>query len=371
MSLLHYLSRELGEATRSHRLLRRAYTPSSEREARPKAAAQNSRSIDGENSRCGCRSCSRNLCNIINVVICLPNYRNHFETPKTSMALAGLCISRSGIDIALVSAQNGALQDSASKRLEQIDPIASDADALVAPFTSLTSQHPAELTVLAISTQVFVADMYDVLPKIGLTTDGRFTIDYIGACVAGLRVDEVASAPCLLFVEIMSTIFIAQLVIISVSVFLSMLKPQPLRLRPHCPLSSIRSSRGLRATTTNYSNAFSSIHLRIGRRYHPADHPRPILSYYHCRWAPVCEIRSILCIPQSRRSTPTQRRRRYGPVCRSEPDFLRGEQRSSHAHHPSFRTPPCRSRYHGHDNKRGSDEYRCRVCVWNARCTPG
>ena len=100
-------------------------------------------------------------------MICLPNYRNHFETPKTSMALAGLCISRSGIDIALVSAQNGALQDSASKRLEQIDPIASDADALVAPFTSLTSQHPAELTVLAISTQVFVADMYDVLPKLG------------------------------------------------------------------------------------------------------------------------------------------------------------------------------------------------------------
>ena len=130
------------------------------------------------------------------------------------MSLAGLCISRSGVDIALVYAQDGALQGSASKRLELIDPIAPDADALVAPFTSLTSQHPAELTVLAISTQVHARKKYDVLHKIGLTDDDRFTIDYIGAYVAGLRVDEVASAPCLLFIEIMPTIFTAQLVII-------------------------------------------------------------------------------------------------------------------------------------------------------------
>jgi hypothetical protein len=154
-------------------------------------------------------------CTIRNVVTCPPNYRKHLvETTKTSMAFAGLCISRSGIDIVLVSAQDGALQGSASRPLELIDPIAPDADALVAPFTSLASQHPAELTVLAISTQVFVPDMYDVLPKIGLTTDGRFTIDYIGAYVAGLRADEVASAPCLLFIEITPTIFAAQLVTI-------------------------------------------------------------------------------------------------------------------------------------------------------------
>jgi len=130
------------------------------------------------------------------------------------MNLAGLCISRSGIDIALVSSQDGSLQGSASTPLQQIDPIAPDADALVTPFTSLASQHPAELTVLAISTQVRVAKKYDVLPKIGLSTDGRFTIDYIGAYVAGLRADEVASAPCLLFIEITPTIFTAQLVTI-------------------------------------------------------------------------------------------------------------------------------------------------------------
>jgi hypothetical protein len=51
-----------------------------------------------------------------------------------------------------------------------------------------------------------------VLPKIGLTTDGRFTIDYIGAYIAGLKGDDVATAPCLLFVEVTSTIFTAQLV---------------------------------------------------------------------------------------------------------------------------------------------------------------
>ena len=130
------------------------------------------------------------------------------------MALAGLCISRSGIDIALVSVQDGAFQGSTSTPLEQIDPITPDADALSAPFTSLASQHPAELTVLAISTQVRGAKKYDVLPKIGFTTDGRFTIDYIGAYVGGLKADEVASAPYLLFIEITPTIFIAQLVTI-------------------------------------------------------------------------------------------------------------------------------------------------------------
>jgi len=53
-----------------------------------------------------------------------------------------------------------------------------------------------------------------VLHKIGLSTDDRFTIDYIGAYVAGLKADEVASAPCLLFIEITPTTFIAQLVTI-------------------------------------------------------------------------------------------------------------------------------------------------------------
>ena len=118
-------------------------------------------------------------------------------------------------DIALVSAQDGALQCPASTPLQQIDPIAPDADALVAPFTSLkSSQHLAELTVLVISTQVRLAKRYDVLPKIELTTDGRFTIDYIGAYVAGLKAGKVASAPCLFFIEITPTIFTAQLVTI-------------------------------------------------------------------------------------------------------------------------------------------------------------
>ena len=130
------------------------------------------------------------------------------------MALAGLCISRSGIDIALVSAQDGALQGSASTPLQQIDPIAPNADVLVAPFKSLANQHPTEHTVLAISTQVRAAKKYDVLPKIGLTTDDRFTIDYIGAYIAGLKADEVTSAPRLLFIEITPTIFTAQLVTI-------------------------------------------------------------------------------------------------------------------------------------------------------------
>ena len=130
------------------------------------------------------------------------------------MALAGLCISRSGINIALVSGQDGALQGSASTPLQHINPIDPNDDVLVAPFTALVSQHPAELIVLTISTQVSASKKYDLLPKIGLTTDDRFAIDYIGAYVAGLKADEVASAPCLLFIEITPTIFTAQLVTI-------------------------------------------------------------------------------------------------------------------------------------------------------------
>ena len=123
------------------------------------------------------------------------------------MTLARLCISRSGIDIALVSAQDGALQGSASTPLQRIDPIEPDADTLVAPFTSLAGQHPAELTVLAISTQLPTENKYEMRPAIGFTTDGRFFIDYIGAYTAGLSADDVTSAPCLLFVEITPTIF--------------------------------------------------------------------------------------------------------------------------------------------------------------------
>ncbi|KIM41165.1 hypothetical protein M413DRAFT_28230 [Hebeloma cylindrosporum] len=132
------------------------------------------------------------------------------------MALAGFCISRSGIDIALASTEDGALQGSASIPVQQIDPLAPNVDALIAPFTSLASQHPAEVTVLAISTQALYIDDYAVLlHKIGLIPDDdddRFTIDYIGAYLAGLREDEVASTPCLLFIEITPTSFIAQLV---------------------------------------------------------------------------------------------------------------------------------------------------------------
>lgn len=129
------------------------------------------------------------------------------------MALAGICISRSGIDIALISSADGALQESTSTPL-QIDPIEPDANALAAPLTSLTSQHHAELTVLAMSTQVLVFHKYSMLHKIGLSTDDRFTIDYISAYVAGLRSDEVASTPCFLFIEITPTTFIAQLITI-------------------------------------------------------------------------------------------------------------------------------------------------------------
>ena len=127
------------------------------------------------------------------------------------MALAGLCISRYRSCIR----PGWRAPMPASTPLQQIDPIAPDADALVAPFTSLkSSQHLAELTVLVISTQVRLAKRYDVLPKIELTTDGRFTIDYTGAYVAGLKAGKVAPAPCLLFIEIAPTIFTAQLVTI-------------------------------------------------------------------------------------------------------------------------------------------------------------
>jgi hypothetical protein len=68
--------------------------------------------------------------------------------------------------------------------LQQIDPIAPNADVLVVPFRSLASQYPAELTVLAISTQVLLRKKYDALPKIGLISRSGFTIDYIGAYVA-------------------------------------------------------------------------------------------------------------------------------------------------------------------------------------------
>jgi hypothetical protein len=219
------------------------------------------------------------------------------------MALAGLCISRSGIDIARISAQDGALQGSASTPLQQIDPIAPDADALVAPFTSLASQYPAELTVLAISTQVFVSDMYDVLPKIGLTTDGRFTIDYIGAYVAGLRADEVASAPCLLFIEITPTIFAAQLVTIRLE------GTKRIRVPVYVEATTSSSTTTL-PTFVSQVFAWAQGHnyrlfqcilldppVGIGRWYRPADHPRPRLSYYHRRWGPACKICSILCIP--------------------------------------------------------------------------
>ena len=77
------------------------------------------------------------------------------------------------IDIALVSVQDGALQGSDSTPLQHIDPITLDIDALVAPFTSLANYHPAELTVLSISTQVCAEKEYNLLPKIGLTTDDR------------------------------------------------------------------------------------------------------------------------------------------------------------------------------------------------------
>ncbi|KIM41158.1 hypothetical protein M413DRAFT_28223 [Hebeloma cylindrosporum] len=129
------------------------------------------------------------------------------------MVLAGFCISRTGVDIALVSAEDGALQESASTPL-QLDPVVPDADALVVPFASLTGLHPAELTVLAISTQVVVKDEYNMLPKIGFTTYDRSTIDYLSAYVAGLTADEVANAPELLFIEITHTSFIAQMVTI-------------------------------------------------------------------------------------------------------------------------------------------------------------
>ena len=56
----------------------------------------------------------------------------------------------------------------ASMPLQQIDPIIPNINMLVPPFTYLASQHPAELTDLAISTQVRVANTYNVLPKIGL-----------------------------------------------------------------------------------------------------------------------------------------------------------------------------------------------------------
>ena len=130
-------------------------------------------------------------------------------------SIAGLCISRSGIDIAVVSTQDGTLQESSTTPLQQIDPIDLNADVIIAPFKSLASQHPAELTVLTISTQVIAGNKYNLLPKIGLTTDDRLTIDYIEAYVAGrLKADEIASAPCILFVEITPTIFVAQLVTI-------------------------------------------------------------------------------------------------------------------------------------------------------------
>ncbi|KIM41172.1 hypothetical protein M413DRAFT_72327, partial [Hebeloma cylindrosporum] len=128
-----------------------------------------------------------------------------------SMVLSGFCISRSGIDIALISAEDGALQESDSTPF-QIDPIEPDISALITPFISLRSQHPAELTVLATSTQFPWGHRAGMLPKIGLTGHDCSLIDYISAYVAGLSADEVASAPYLLFFESTPTIFIAQLV---------------------------------------------------------------------------------------------------------------------------------------------------------------
>ncbi|KIM41164.1 hypothetical protein M413DRAFT_28229 [Hebeloma cylindrosporum] len=127
------------------------------------------------------------------------------------MVLVGLCISRSGIDIALVSAEDGALQEFDSTPLA-IDPMVPDTNALVAPFTSLRNQYPSELTVLATSTQLRARDREAILPQVGLTGYDCSTIDYISAYVAGLSADEVASAPYLLFIEITPTIFFAQLV---------------------------------------------------------------------------------------------------------------------------------------------------------------
>ncbi|KIM41157.1 hypothetical protein M413DRAFT_72486, partial [Hebeloma cylindrosporum] len=128
-----------------------------------------------------------------------------------SMVLAGLCISRDGIDIALVSGEDGALQESDSTPLH-INPIEIDANALSAPFTSLRSQYPAELTVLTTSTQLNSGRREEMLPTLGLTGYDCSFIDYISGYVAGLSAEVVASAPYLLVFEITPTIFIAQLV---------------------------------------------------------------------------------------------------------------------------------------------------------------
>ena len=78
----------------------------------------------------------------------VPQLLTVIKCATASMALAGLCISRSSIDIVLISVQDGTLQSSSTTPLQQIDPIEPNADIIIAPFKQSLLQ--VNITVLTI-----------------------------------------------------------------------------------------------------------------------------------------------------------------------------------------------------------------------------
>ncbi|KAF9529981.1 hypothetical protein CPB83DRAFT_195476 [Crepidotus variabilis] len=125
------------------------------------------------------------------------------------MALAGLCISRSGLDITLISSKDGQVQSMEHHDIQNLDPVDPITDSLVRPVGSLSQKYPREITVLAVSPQMSAQNKYRILPKIDFTTDDRFTVNYIDAYIGG---SQIAKGVSLLFIEATPTIFNAQIV---------------------------------------------------------------------------------------------------------------------------------------------------------------
>ncbi|KAF9526400.1 hypothetical protein CPB83DRAFT_884973 [Crepidotus variabilis] len=121
------------------------------------------------------------------------------------MSLAGLCISRSGVDITLVTDQGGSLQTSERRPIvsgSNLDPIIANADSLTSTIASLATTYPRELTVLSVSAQLRPHHRDAFLRKAGLTVDRRFTITHIDAYIATLDDREVETEPCILVIEV-------------------------------------------------------------------------------------------------------------------------------------------------------------------------
>ncbi|KAF8913259.1 hypothetical protein CPB84DRAFT_1760790 [Gymnopilus junonius] len=130
------------------------------------------------------------------------------------MALTVLSLSRTGIDTAIVSANNGQIQSKDAYTFEHVDPTSPNSDSLLPTFESHAKKHAGlEVAVFALSTQLVAGTKYDILNK---ATSAGFatrvaTVDYIDAYLAALKVEDLAPDAILLFIEITTATACAQL----------------------------------------------------------------------------------------------------------------------------------------------------------------